>query len=84
MKRRAAVKGKSMYVIFGLLSILLGSLAYLALQKGSREGLLKGVGISTQPPLMHNVGVSTNRSFMRNVGVSQNRKRQSYNLFRAG
>lgn len=39
MKRRAAAKGKSMYVIFGLLAILLGSLAYLALQKGNREGL---------------------------------------------
>ena len=39
MKRRVAAKGKSMYVIFGLLAILLGSLAYLALQKGSREGL---------------------------------------------
>ena len=39
MKRRAAAKGKSMYVIFGLLVILLGSLAYLTLQKGQREGL---------------------------------------------
>ena len=38
MKRRVAAKGKNMYVIFGLLIILLGSLAYLALQKGQREG----------------------------------------------
>ena len=38
MKRRVAAKGKNMYVIFGLLIILLGSLAYLTLQKGQREG----------------------------------------------
>lgn len=39
MKHRVAAKGKNMYVIVGLLTLLLGSLAYLATQSGTREGM---------------------------------------------
>ena len=39
MKHRVAAKGKNMYVIVGLLALLLGSLAYLATQSGTREGM---------------------------------------------
>jgi len=40
MKKRSSIKGKkNIYVILGLLAVLLGSLAYLAFQKGTREGL---------------------------------------------
>jgi hypothetical protein len=40
MKKRYSAKGKkNIYVILGLLAVLLGSLAYLAFQKGTREGL---------------------------------------------
>ena len=39
MKHRVAAKGKNMYVLLGLLALLLGSLAYLGSQRGSREGL---------------------------------------------
>ena len=37
-KRSVAVKRKNIYVILGLLAVLVGSLAYLALQKKTREG----------------------------------------------
>ncbi len=39
MKHRVTAKGKNMYVLLGLLALLLGSLAYLGSQRGSREGL---------------------------------------------
>ena len=39
MKHRVAAKGKNMYVLLGLLALLLGSLAYLGSQRGSREGI---------------------------------------------
>ena len=63
MKRRAAAKGKSMYVIFGLLAILLGSLAYLALQKGSREGLEEKKGkadvMKSMESIMKDMGIDS-------------------------
>ena len=63
MKRRAAAKGKSMYVIFGLLAILIGSLAYLALQKGNREGLEEKKGkadvMKSMESIMKDMGIDS-------------------------
>ncbi len=39
MKHRVVAKKKNMYVLLGLLALLLGSLAYLGSQRGSREGM---------------------------------------------
>lgn len=39
MKHRVVAKKKNMYVLLGLLALLLGSLAYLGSQRGSREGI---------------------------------------------